>query len=791
MNQTAQPVQGYRFGAFEVDLRSGELRKGGIRLRVQEKPFQILVALLERPGEVVGREEFHHRLWNGDIFVEFDHNLNNAVARLREALADSADAPRFIETLQGRGYRFLAPVEVINGVKRPHPPHSLPQTQAPSVSVPALPKRWGRLATTAGAVLLLAGMSLGVWWARRPAIAFQQRDWVLITRFENRTGEAIFDGMLEYALERELSNSRFVNVVARDRIGDALQLMKKPPNTPIDVAAGREICLRDGGIRALLNGQIERAGAHYLLSVNFVEPASGVTLASLSEEAETQDEILPAVRSLSNRVRETLGEELSQIQPRNEKLEKATTPSLRALRLYSQGMALVNERKWPQAAAMLEQAIAEDSEFASAHIYLAHSLSNLRRHEEAGPHYERAFALADKTTDRERYFILGSYYSRFLNDYIKAVEAYEVLVRLYPDDYWGTNNLVALYAPMGRIAETIPHVVRSAELRPHDFAANVQAARVLLLYRPIPDPTGAKPFFVRAEQLATPEAFRRHPFEAVMFRLLPAYESYFRGDLERTLAELTRVHQTLDSPGGAEREVTLQRLGFMYVTLGKLAAAEEVFEKASTCQECLLLTAWVRGDRNALREQARRRGTTGGGPAVALARSGLIPEAQKALAVVEKRMKRSPRKGVLETIRGEILLARGREKEAIPLLQTGVEELSHSETATLLLMGADSLARIWERQGDLPRALQTLERVSRERIFLDPYYNMVEWMRIQAHLAQLYRKAGREKEAQGIETRLRKLLTYADADHPLLIQLKRLQDTDALPTENPTRPRGN
>jgi cholera toxin transcriptional activator len=100
-----------RFAVFEVDLAAGELRKNGTRIRLQEQPFQILVYLLDRAGEVVTREELRQKLWPADTFVDFDHSLNTAVNKLREALGDSASSPRYVETLARRGYRFLAPVE--------------------------------------------------------------------------------------------------------------------------------------------------------------------------------------------------------------------------------------------------------------------------------------------------------------------------------------------------------------------------------------------------------------------------------------------------------------------------------------------------------------------------------------------------------------------------------------------------------------------------------------------------------------------------------------------------------
>ncbi len=104
----------YRFGVFEADARSGELRKNGSKLKLQEQPFQVLVVLLERPGEVVTREELRRRLWPADTFVDFDHSLNTAINKLRDTLGDSAANPRFIETLAKRGYRFIAPVQAID-----------------------------------------------------------------------------------------------------------------------------------------------------------------------------------------------------------------------------------------------------------------------------------------------------------------------------------------------------------------------------------------------------------------------------------------------------------------------------------------------------------------------------------------------------------------------------------------------------------------------------------------------------------------------------------------------------
>src|SRR5215475_11389835 len=111
------PAEKIRFDVFEIDLRAGELLKEGRKIKLQEQPFRVLFLLLQRRGEVVTRDELRQDLWPADTFVDFDHGLNSAVARLREALRDSADKPRFIETVAKRGYRFIAPVQQNGEVK--------------------------------------------------------------------------------------------------------------------------------------------------------------------------------------------------------------------------------------------------------------------------------------------------------------------------------------------------------------------------------------------------------------------------------------------------------------------------------------------------------------------------------------------------------------------------------------------------------------------------------------------------------------------------------------------------
>jgi len=158
MESSAPLGQVIRFGVFEVDLGAGELRKQGLKVRIQDQPFQILSILLERPGEVVTREELCQRLWPDGTFVEFDHSVSTAISKLRDALGDTAENPRFVETLARRGYRFIAPADL----KRAGDSRQVTKVREPA------PWRSGyrRLVWVAGILLLLGSVAVAVWFIR-------------------------------------------------------------------------------------------------------------------------------------------------------------------------------------------------------------------------------------------------------------------------------------------------------------------------------------------------------------------------------------------------------------------------------------------------------------------------------------------------------------------------------------------------------------------------------------------------------------------------------------------------
>ena len=354
---------------------------------------------------------------------------------------------------------------------------------------------WRRWAVGAAGSALAVALAVAFWPTASPSLEFHERDWVLVADFENRTGEAVLDGTLERALARELSNLQFVNVVPKDRVSDALRLMRRTPDARVDLDSALEISLREGNIRAVLSGQVEKLDSTYVLSATVVDSTTGVALASVRQEARDRRALVVAVQRLSNDVRETLRETIASVTPDTPQLEPVTTPSLKALQLYSRADAAILWGGSAVAEALLKQAVTEDPGFASAYIHLAWAILNQRRPpEEYRPYAQHAFELAETTSDHERYFILGSYHAMF-DRVEEAVAAYEALLRLYPDHYWAVNNLNHLY----KDERAVRRFTRQADLRPNSFSSNYSAAHQIIQWGA--DARLARPYATRARKL--------------------------------------------------------------------------------------------------------------------------------------------------------------------------------------------------------------------------------------------------------------------------------------------------
>ena len=441
-----------RFGSFEADLQEGKLTKAGIRIRLQAQPLQILALLLERPGQLVTREEIRQKLWSSNTFVEFDDALNTAVGKLRAALSDSADNPRFLETVPRRGYRFIAPV-------------AWTAPAQPAVQLKPRVKRLPYLWIAAAALVVVAGV-VGVRYFRTPPFHITPDDTIVLADFANSTGDAVFDGTLQTALNVSLRQSPFLNVLPDSEVAQTLQQMTRPAGTKLTSDVTRELCQRAGS-KAFLAGAISSLGSQYVLELKAVNCQNGDRLALEQVTAASKNKVLDALGAVVSKVRSELGESLATVQKFDVPLAQVTTPSLEALKALSLG-AKASDEKGPAAALPYDQrAIALDPKFAMAYRAVGIDYTNLSELGRASEYFTKAFQLREQTSEREKLTISADYYSYATGELDKAAQTFEEAIRIYPREDSAYVNLGLVYAAEGQYEKATDITRQIARVAPH------------------------------------------------------------------------------------------------------------------------------------------------------------------------------------------------------------------------------------------------------------------------------------------------------------------------------------
>src|SRR5713101_308131 len=451
-----------RFGAFDVDLRSGELHKHGIRLKLQDQPFQVLVLLLEHPGEVVTREELRQKLWPADTFVDFDTGLNSAIKKLRDVLGDSAEEPRYIETLPRRGYRFIARVE--NG--------ALPASTAvevhlaPVLPVGPTPELWNkrRIVVTAGVAAFLIVAVLTTWrvFFARPALA--ETDVILLASFVNKTGDPIFDNSLDKALEVKLTESPFLSLFPEPGVRETMRMMRHDPNERVTRELGIEICNRQG-LKAVVVPEIAAFGSRYLITLEAIEARSQKSIARRQEEAENKDKVIAALGKAGSQLRRRFGESLSSLEKYDAPLDHATTSSLEALQAYRTGLMQFRSGRPREAIAFFERAVELDPQFCSAYGMLANLYVTLGDGQTAKENRAKAFELRDgRLTQEENLRSTALYHMNITGNLEKATAALVLYKQAYPRSTVASNVLGVVYLRMGRTEEALREFQRAINL---------------------------------------------------------------------------------------------------------------------------------------------------------------------------------------------------------------------------------------------------------------------------------------------------------------------------------------
>lgn len=451
-------AKNYRFGPYEANVVEGTLTKAGSRVRLQDKPFQILALMLDRPGQLVTREEIQQQLWPGDTFVEFDAGLNTAMRKLRAALNDAADNPTFIETVPRRGYRFLAAIAIVNTelgrvslTDTGSTEHERDQTSAVS-GVPAErqlpiedpPPFFGahkHALIMVGLSLLLVGATL---YFLRPlhsrsaeAAKVIPRRSVAVLGFRNLPGRADDDWMASAfaeMLNTELAAGGKLRLISAEDISHAkrdLQIenadtLASETLARLHVASGADVVVL--GSYTPLEGKEQK---RVRVDVRLQDTLTGETI---SEDAFTgnQENLFEIATQAGVHLREKLGTSAVPEQAMNE--ARASLPTNEeAMRFYAEGRAKLWSFESLAARDLLVKAEALDPNSVAIHLSLADAWYALGYTTTAEEEAKRAFDLSSHLSREEQLYAEGRYHE-LMREWVKASEIYRALLKFYPDN---------------------------------------------------------------------------------------------------------------------------------------------------------------------------------------------------------------------------------------------------------------------------------------------------------------------------------------------------------------------
>src|SRR5712692_3109227 len=327
-------------------------------------------------------------------------------------------------------------------------------------------KRHQRAATIIGlAVLLFAAIAGYFAFFRKPA-PLTDKDTVLIADFVNNTGDAVFDGTLKQALVVQLGQSPFLNTLSNERVREALKFVGRPPDERVSRDVAREICLRLG-LKAFLAGSISSVGSHYVMTIEAINAQTGDALAREQVEAESKEQVIKRLGEATTRLREKLGESLASIQKFDAPIEQATTSSLEAFRAYSIGLEHHLKGSYPEAIPFFKRAIELDNNFAIAYARLASAYANTAQRDLATEAAQKAFALRDRVSEREKFYITAYRYTLVTREREKYIETLELWKRTYPNDPIPHIQLSNVYDGDGLLDKAIEEAREAIRLNPN------------------------------------------------------------------------------------------------------------------------------------------------------------------------------------------------------------------------------------------------------------------------------------------------------------------------------------
>jgi DNA-binding winged helix-turn-helix (wHTH) protein/Flp pilus assembly protein TadD len=479
------PSARVRFGAFELDLSTGELRSidppdpdnsgPNNKVLLREQVFQVLRMLVEREGKIVTREEIKSRLWANDTVVDFDQSINATIKALRRALGDSADDPRYIETLGRRGYRLMLTIKYRE---------SAPESEPGEVTAELHPIRWRlRWALAAGALLALGALSLWRYEVYRHRITLVPTDTIVLADVDNRTSDPVFDGALNIALRYEMEQTPYLNLLGLDKTYSTMAQMKLAPTSKITAETARQICSKTNS-KMVIADSIADAGNGYHLEIRALDCGSGATLAREGTDISARNQVIHELGVTAVRLRRKLGEPAESVARFNQPLEIATSASLEALQAGAEGLKLFLAGNQEAALPLFQREVELDPDLALTYEGIGAANEGLVHHDLAVAAYTRAYELRDRMTEKNRLNIEYLYYSEVTGELDKA---YSLLIRaleLFPRDVFVHTNLSNTLRKLGQLKRAADVEDETARLEPSSLyfawaaGTNISASRL-------------------------------------------------------------------------------------------------------------------------------------------------------------------------------------------------------------------------------------------------------------------------------------------------------------------------
>ena len=660
----------------------------------------------------------------------------------------------------------------------------LEQMVTPSSGIAPPPRRMGgwsiRRRVAAGVIGVVALATAGFLGLRVFSVGsagtllasgvLEERDRLVLAEFENRTSDSTLGPSVSEAFRIDLAQSRAVRLLDAPAIASALERMQRAPGTRIDLALARDLAQREGA-KAVVRGQIDPVGTGYLLAAELVSAADGSVVVALRENARDDAELIDAIDRLSKGLRQSIGESLRAIRA-SAPLERVTTGSLDALRLYSQGVNAEMKGDFDRAISFQERAIALDTGFAMAYRKLAMELyntSNSRARINAAA--SSAFRHRDRLPPIERYLATATYYSRVEFDSVKTAEAYRAVLDLDPDNFIAGNNLTELYVNSRRFAAAESLGLRF--LSTGNFPIYINVTRAQLGQGKLDDAAAV----MRAYELTaagTPTAVWLHAFldeNRESFDSAEARQRSLRGQqlgLAWEAWQASHLYALLQLRGRlAEATVEARRYmdvserrelpGSYVASAVQLAMTQLRFEQSPAAARRTVDAALRRHPLATIQAEDRPYSLV----IMFLAEAGQVEEARQLLseyqaAIPEVARRRDP---FLRSAEAAIALAEGQRAEAIRLYRAWHTELPCARC------GLYEIAGIYDQEGQLDSARIVAERALTSlglfRVFEDTWWLALTYKR----LGELYEQRGDTTKASGYYSKFVDL--WKDADPAL------------------------